>query len=96
MTSRIHDVIIPEPPGKASLDKRVAKPCKPSLFRSRASNSLGLRKAVQPYNKIAAILIICFGMIMQLLEGFSHFARCKSKSPIGNSRIDSVDEGMWR
>ena len=96
MTSRIHDVIIPEPPGKASLDKIVAKPCKPSLFRSRASNSLGLRKAVQPYNKIAAILIICFGIIMQLLEVLSHFARCKSKNTIGNSRIDSVDEGMWR
>ena len=28
MTSRINDVIIPEPPGKASLDKCVAKPCK--------------------------------------------------------------------
>ena len=96
MTSRIHDVIIPEPPGKASLDKRVAKPCKSFPLRSRASNSLGLRKAVQPYNKIAAILIICFGMIMRLLEVFSHFARCKSKSPIGNSRIDSVDEGVWR
>ena len=33
---------------------------------------------------------------MRLLEVFSHFARCKSKSPIGNSRIDSVDEGVWR
>ena len=46
MTSRINDVIIPEPPGKASLDKCVAKPYKPSIFRSRASNSLGFRKAV--------------------------------------------------
>ena len=33
---------------------------------------------------------------MQLLEVLSHFAQCKSKSTIGNSRIDSVDEGMWR
>ena len=96
MTSRINDVIIPEPPGKASLDKCVAKPCKPSIFRSRASNSLGFRKAVQSYNKIAAILFICFGMIMQFLEVFSHYAQCKSKSPIGNSRRGSVDEGVWR
>ena len=28
MMSRIHDVIIPEAPGKASLDKLFAKPCK--------------------------------------------------------------------
>ena len=96
MTSRIHDVIIREPPGKASLDTLVAKQCKPSQFRSRSSDSLGLRKAVQTYNKIAAIITIWFGIIMQLLEVLSCFALCKSKSTIGNSRIDSVDEGMWR
>ena len=39
---------------------------------------------------------MCFGMIMQLLEVFSCFALRKPKSTIGNSRIDSVDEGMWR
>ena len=96
MTSRLHNIIIREQHEEASLDTLVAKQCKPSLFRSRSSDSLGFRKAVQSYNKIAAILFICFGMIMQLLEVLSHFARCKSKSTIGNSRIDSVDEGMWR
>ena len=96
MTSRINDVIVHEPPGKASLDKCVAKPYKPSTFRSRASNSLGFRKAVQFYNKIAAILFLCFGMIMQLLDVFSHFTQCQSKSPIGNSRKGSVDGGVWR
>ena len=96
MTSRINDVIIHEPPGKASLDKCVAKPYKPSTFRSRASNSVGFRKAVQFYNKIAAILFLCFGMIMQLLDVFSHFIQCQSKSPIGNSRKGSVDGGVWR
>ena len=96
MTSRLHNTIIREQQEEASLDALVAKQCKPSLFRSRSSDSLGFRKAVQSYNKIAAILIICFGMIMRLLEVFSHFALCKSKSPIGNSRIDSVDEGVWR
>ena len=74
----------------------VAKKCKPSQFRSRSSDSLGFRKAVQSYNKIAAIITICFGMIMQLLEVLSRFALRKPKSTIGNSRIDSVDEGMWR
>ena len=93
MTSRIHNIIIREQHEEASLDMLVAKQCKPSLFRSRSSDSLGFRKA---YNKIAALLFICFGMIMQLLEVLLHFARCKSKSTIGNSRIDSVDEGMWR
>ena len=96
MTSRLHNTIIREQQEEASLDALVAKQCKSSLFRSRSSDSLGFRKAVQSYNKIAAILIICFGIIMQLLEAFSHFARCKSKSLIGNSRIDSVDEGVWR
>ena len=96
MTSRFHNIIIREQQEEASLDTLVAKQCKPSQFRSRSSDSLGFRKAVQSYNKIAAILFICFGMIMQLLEVLSHFAQCKSKSTIGNSRIDSVDEGMWR
>ena len=96
MTSRLHNTITREPPGKASLDKCVAKPYKPSTFRSRTSNSLGFRKAVQFYNKIAAILFLCFGMIMQLLDVFSHFTQCQSKSPIGNSRKGSVDEGVWR
>ena len=95
MTSRLHNTITREQQEEASLDALVAKQCKPSLFRSRSSDSLGFRKAVQSYNKIAAILFICFGMIMQLLEVFSHFARCKSKSTIDNSRIDSVDEGVW-
>ena len=96
MTSRIHDVITREQPGKASLDTLVAKQCKPSQFRSRSSDSLGFRKAVQSYNKIAAIITICFGMIMQLLEVLLRFALRKPKSTIGNPRIDSVDEGMWR
>ena len=96
MTSRIHDVIIREQHEKPSLDTLVAKQCKPSQFRSRSSDILGFRKTVQSYNKIAAIITICFGMIMQLLEVLSRFALRKPKSTIGNSRIDSVDEGMWR
>ena len=51
---------------------------------------------MQSYDKIAAILFMCFGIIMQLSEAFSHFARCKSKRLIGNSRIGSVDGGVWR
>ena len=96
MTSRIHDVTIQEQHGKPSLDTLVAKQYKPSQFRSQPSDSLGLRTAVQSYKKIAAIITVCFGMIMQLLEVFSRFALRKPKSTIGNSRIDSVDEGMWR
>ena len=96
MTSRLHNTITQEQQQEASLDARVAKPYKPSIFRSRASDSLGFRKAVQSYNKIAAILFMCFGIIMQLSEAFSHFARCKSKRLIGNSRKGSVDEGVWR
>ena len=96
MTSQIHDVTIQEQHGKASLDKLVAKQYKHSQVRSRPSDSIGFRKAVQSYNKIAAIITVCFGIIMQLLEGFSHFALRKPKSTIGNSRRDSVDEGMWR
>ena len=96
MTSRLHNTITREQQKEASLDALVVKQYKSSLFSSRPSDSLGFRKAVQSYNKIAAILIICFGMIMQLSEAFSHFARCKSKRLIGNSRIDLVDEGVWR
>ena len=96
MTSRIHDVTTQEQHGKPSLDTLVAKQYKHSQVRSRPSDGLGFRKAVQSYNKIAAIITVCFGIIMQLLEVFSPFARCKPKSTIGNSIIDSVDEGMWR
>ena len=74
MTSRLHNTITREQQKEASLDAPVAKQYKSSLFRSRSSDSLGFRKAVQSYNKIAAILIICFGMIMQLSEAF--FAFC--------------------
>ena len=95
MMSRIHDVIIREQPGKASLDTLVAKQCKHSQFRSRSSDSLGFRKAVQYYNMIAAIITICCGIIRQRLEVFSRIALRKPKSTIGNSRVDSVDEGMW-
>ena len=94
MTSRIHDIIIREQQEEASLDTRVAKPYKTSPLRSRPSDSLGFRKAIQYSNKLAAIITICFGMIMQLLEVFSRFALRKPKSTIGNSRTDSVDEGM--
>ena len=96
MTSRLHNTITREQQKEASLDALVAKQYKSSLFRSRSSDSLGFRKAVQSYSKIAAILFMCFGMIMQLSEAFLHFARCKSKRLIGNSRIDSVDGGVWR
>ena len=89
MTSRLHNTITREQQKEASLDALVVKQYKSSLFRSRPSDSLGFRKAVQSYNNIAALLIICFGMIMQLSEAFSHFARCKSKRLISNSRIDS-------
>ena len=96
MTSRLHNTITREQQKEESLDALVAKQYKSSLFRSRSSDSLGFRKAVQFYNKIAAILFICFGMIMQLLDVFSHFTQCQSKSPIGNSRKGSVDEGVGR
>ena len=96
MTSRIHDVTIREQHGKASLDTLVAKQYKHSQVRSRPSDSIGFRKAVQYYNKMAAIITVCFGIIIQLLEGFSCFVLRKLKSTIGNSGRDSVDEGMWR
>ena len=96
MTSWIHDVTIQEQHGKASLDTLVAKQYKHSQVRSRPSDSIGFRKAVQYYNKMAAIITVCFVMIIQLLEGFSYFVLRKLKSTIGNSGRDSVDEGMWR
>ena len=96
MTSRIHDITIQEQHGKASLDTLVAKQYKHSQVRSRPSDSIGFRKAVQYYNKMAAIITVCFVMIIQLLEGFSYFVVRKPKSAIGNSGRDSVDEGMWR
>ena len=93
ITSRLHNTITQEP--AASLDARVAKQYKSCHISSRSSDSLGSRKAVQSYNKIAAILFMCFGIIMQLSEAFSHFARYKPKRLIGNSRRDSVDGGVW-
>ena len=97
MTSRLHNTITREQQKEASLDSLVAKQYKSSHFRSRSSDSLGFRKAVQFYNKIAAILFLCFGIIMQLLEAYFRILHSvKSKSPIGNSRKGSVDGGVWR
>ena len=96
MTSLLHNTVSQEQQQPTSLDARVAKQYKSCRISSRSSGSLGFRKAVQSYNKIAAILFMCFGIIMQLSEAFSHFARCKSKRLIGNSRIASVDGGVWR
>ena len=95
MTSRLHNTVSQEQQQPLSLDARVAKQYKSCHISSRSSGSLGFRKAVQSYNNIAAILFMCFGIIMQLSEAFSHFARCKSKRLIGNSRIASVDGGVW-
>ena len=95
ITSRLHNTITQEQQQPASLDARVAKQYKSCHISSRSSDSLGSRKAVQSYNKIAAILFMCFGIIMQLSEAFSHFARYKPKRLIGNSRRDSVDGGVW-
>ena len=95
MTSLLHNTVTQEQQQPTSLDARVAKQYKSCHISSRSSGSLGFRKAVQSYNKIAAILFMCFGIIMQLSEAFSHFARCKSKRLIGNSRIASVDGGVW-
>ena len=96
MTSLLHNTVAQEQQQPTSLDARVAKQYKSRHISSRSSGSLGFRKAVQSYDKIAAILFMCFGIIMQLSEAFSHFARCKSKRLIGNSRIASVDGGVWR
>ena len=97
MTSLLHNTVTQEQQQQpTSLAARVAEQCNSSLFRLRSSDSLGFRKAVQSYNMIAAILFMCFGIIMQLSEAFSYFARCKSKRLIGNSRIGSMDGGVWR
>ena len=93
MTSLLHNTVAQEQQQSTSLAGRVAKQCKSRHIRSRSSGSLRFRKAVQSYDKIAAVLFMCFGIIMQLSEAFSHFARCKSKRLIGNSRIGSVDGG---
>ena len=78
MTSRIHDVTIQEQHGKPSLDTLVAKQYKHFQVRSRPSDSIGFRKAVQYYNKMAAIITVCFVMIIQLLEGFSYFCTAQT------------------
>ena len=78
----------------SSLDARVAKPYNSRHVHSRLSGSLRFGKALQSCIKIAAMLFICFGIIMQLSEAFSYFTRCNSKRRIGNSRIVSVDGGV--
>ena len=93
MTSLLHNTVAQRQQQPSGLDVRVAKQYKSRHISSRSSNSLEFRKAVQSYGKIAAILFICFGIIMQLSEAFLHFTRCKSKRRIGNSRIVSVDGG---
>ena len=61
MMSRILDVTIQEQHGKASLDTLVAKQYKHSQVRSRPSDSIGFRKAVQYYNKMDAIItVFCY------------------------------------
>ena len=95
MTSLLHNTVAQEQQQPTSLATRVAKQYKSCHIRSRSSGSLGFRKAMQSYDKIAAILFMCFGIIMQLSEAFSHFARCKSKRLIPNSGRDSVDGGVW-
>ena len=94
MTSLLPNTVAQEQQQSTSLAGRVAKQYKSRHISSRTSNSLEFRKAVQSYGKIAAILFMCFGMIMQLSDAFLHFARCKSKRRIGNSRIASVDRGV--
>ena len=96
MTSLLHNTVAQEQQQQStSLAVRVAKQYKSRHVRSRSSGSLGFRKALQSYDKIAAIIFMCFGIIMQLSEAFSPFARCKSKRLIGNSERVSVDRGVW-
>ena len=95
MTSLLHNTVAYRQQQPTSLDARVAKQYKSHHISSRSSGSLGFRKAMQSYDKIATILFMCFGIIMQLSEAFSHFSRCKSKRLIGNSGRDSVDGGVW-
>ena len=86
MTSPLHNTVAQRQQQPSSLDARVAEQYKSRHISSRSSSSLGFRKALQSYDKIAAMLFMCFGIIMQLSEAFSPFARCKSKRLIGNSR----------
>ena len=95
MTSPLHNTVAQRQQQPSSLDARVAEQYKSRHVRSRSSGSLGFRKALQSYDKIAAMLFMCFGIIMQLSEAFSPFARCKSKRLIGNSERVSVDRGVW-
>ena len=95
MTSPLHNTVAQRQQQPSSLDARVAEQYKSRHVRSRSSGSLGFRKALQSYDKIAAMLFMCFGIIMQLSEAFSPFARCKSKTLIGNSERVSVDGGVW-
>ena len=95
MTSLLHNTVaLRQQQQLSSLDARVAKQYKSRHVRSWLSGSLGFGKAWQSYNKIAAILFICFGIIMRLSEAFLHFTRRKSERRIGNSRIVSVDGGV--
>ena len=61
MTSRLHNTVTREQQQPASLDALVAKQYKSCHISSRSSDSLGSRKAVQSYNKIAAILSCVLG-----------------------------------
>ena len=95
MTSPLHNTVaLRQQQQPSSLDARVAKQYNSRHVRSRLSGSLGFERALQSCIKIAAMLFICFGIIMQLSEAFSYFTRCNSKRRIGNSRIVSVDGGV--
>ena len=95
MTSLLHNTVSQKQQQQStSLAVRVAKQYKSRHVRSRLSGSLRFGKALQSCIKIAAMLFICFGIIMQLSEAFSYFTRCNSKRRIGNSRIVSVDGGV--
>ena len=95
MTSLLHNTVsATQQQQSTSLAVRVAKQCNSRNVCSRSSGGLRLGKALQSCVKIAAMLFICFGIIMQLSEAFSCFTRGSSKRRIGNSRIVSVDGGV--
>ena len=95
MTSLLHNTVsATQQQQSTSLAVRVAKQCNSRNVCSRSSGGLRLGKALQSCIKIAAMLFICFGIIMQLSEAFSGFTRGSSKRRIGNSRIVSVDGGV--
>ena len=72
MTSLLHNTVAQEQQQQStSLAVRVAKQYKSRHIHSRSSGSLGFRKALQSYDKIAAMLFMRFGIIMQLSEAFS-------------------------